>query len=186
MKTSLNSPTKYEQTRIDAMRSLGCVACAVIGVPNLNQLELHHLLLGGVRMGHYFTIFLCRGHHQGDWSQLEWIEPKYRVAISDGRKRFVLVYGTERSLWERVQTKLKLPKVWPTSKIVARRVPHVDALRSTASPADAADLLADRHGSPLPPGPAGVDGSQLPVVETLEAIPGLHVGVRSGGRGDAS
>jgi hypothetical protein len=124
MKTSLNSPTKYEQTRIDAMRKHGCVACAMLGVPNVNQLELHHILSGGIRMGHYFSVFLCRGHHQGDWSreQSDWIEPEKRVAISDGRKLFTAVYGTERSLWERVQTKLKLPMVWPVSKIVPRRV----------------------------------------------------------------
>lgn len=123
MKTSLNSPTKYEQTRIDALRKLGCSACAVLGVPNLEQIELNHMLDGGHRMGHYFTIFLCRGHHQGDWSkgQLEWIEPKNRVAISDSRRLFSAVYGTERSLWERAQTKLKLPMVWPVSKIVPRR-----------------------------------------------------------------
>jgi hypothetical protein len=124
MKTSLNSPTKYEAERIEAMKPLGCVACAVLGVPNLNHLELHHILSGGVRMGHYFSIFLCRGHHQHDFTQeqLEWIEPQKRVAISDGRKLFTAVYGTERSLWEKVQTKLKLPMVWPTSKIVPRRL----------------------------------------------------------------
>lgn len=127
MKTSLNSPTKYEQTRIDAMRKQGCVACAVLGVPNLNELELNHMLDGGHRMGHWFTIFLCRGHHQGAWSegQLEWIEAKKRVAISDSRRLFATVYGTERSLWEKVQKKLKLPALWPVSKIVPRR-PHVE------------------------------------------------------------
>lgn len=124
MKTSLNAPTKYEQTRIDALRKLGCSACAVLGVPNLEHLELHHILDGGIRMGHYFTVFLCIGHHQGRWTseQLEWIEPKYRFAISDGRKRFNAVYGTERSLWERAQKKLKLPMVWPVSKILPRRL----------------------------------------------------------------
>jgi Recombination enhancement, RecA-dependent nuclease len=142
MKTSLNSPTKYEQTRIDAMRRLGCAACAVLGVPNLNHLELHHMLSGGVRMGHYFSMFLCRGHHQGDWSlsQLVWIEPKKRVAISDGRKRFTAVYGTERSLWEKVQTKLKLPQAWPASKILPRRL-------TTASVWILSVLLC--HGGPV-------------------------------------
>jgi hypothetical protein len=121
MKTSLAAPTKYEAERIEAMKSLGCVACAVLEVPNINDLELHHLLSGGIRMGHWYTIFLCRGHHQGDWRGLKWIEPEQRVAISDGRKLFVAVYGTERSLWERVQGRLKLMAVWPSSKIVPRR-----------------------------------------------------------------
>jgi len=126
-------PTKYERERIEAMKPFGCVACAVLGVPNLNHLELHHILDGGQRMGHYFSIFLCRGHHQGDWSdsQLEWIEPKHRYAISDGRKLFNAAYGSERELWERVQNKLKLPKVWPASKILPRR-DHGQAARVVA------------------------------------------------------
>jgi len=106
------------------MKRLGCVACAVLGVPNLNHLELHHILDGGVRMGHWFSIFLCRGHHQGDWSQIDIFDAAHRVAISDGRKRFRLIYGTERELWERVQNKLKLAKVWPVSKRVPRRGNH--------------------------------------------------------------
>ena len=123
MKTSLRTPIRYEQERIEALKRLGCVACAVLGVPNVNQLELHHILSGGARLGHWFTIFLCRGHHQGDWSelQLECIDPEKRVAISDGRKRFNAAYGTERSLWERCQERLKLSLAWPESKILPRR-----------------------------------------------------------------
>jgi hypothetical protein len=137
-------PTKYEQERIDAMKPLGCVCCAVLGVPNLEHLELHHILDGGVRMGHWFSIFLCAGHHQGRWTegQLDWIEPKQRFAISDGRKRFNAVYGNERSLWERVQKKLKLPLVWPVSKRVPRGGSHVENIVAMAQ-----SQLAD---SPLP------------------------------------
>jgi len=124
MKHSTRAPTKYEAERIEAMKRLGCVACAVLGVPNLNHLELHHILDGGVRMGHWFSIFLCRGHHQGDWSQIDIVDAAHRVAISDGRKRFRLIYGTERELWERVQNKLKLAKVWPVSKRVPRGGNH--------------------------------------------------------------
>jgi Recombination enhancement, RecA-dependent nuclease len=124
MTTSLNKPTRYEQERIDAMRRLGCVACAHLGLTNINYLELHHLLSGGVRMGHWYSIFLCRGHHQGDWSsdQVELIPIHQRVAISDGRKAFIEAYPSERMLWERVQERLKLSKAWPVSKIVPRQV----------------------------------------------------------------
>ena len=137
MKTSLRAPTRYEAERIEALKKFGCVACAVLGVPNLNQLELHHLLSGGVRMGHWFTIFLCRGHHQGDWSglQLEWIAPQKRTAISDGRKPFIAVYGTERVLWERCQTRLGLSLAWPVSKILPRR-DYVASTQSTQGVVD--------------------------------------------------
>ena len=76
-------------------------------------------------MGHWFTLPLCRGHHQGDWNQqqIELIPPKKRVAISDGRKAFNAAYVSERKLWERVQDRLHLPKVWLAStKILPRRV----------------------------------------------------------------
>lgn len=135
MKTALAAPTKYETERIEAMKPLGCVACAVLEVPNINCLELHHILSGGIRMGHWYTIFLCRGHHQGDWqaAQLEWIEPEKRVAMPDSRRRFNAVYGSERSLWERVQARLKLPAVWPTSKVVPRRA-YVESDQGLAGP----------------------------------------------------
>lgn len=147
MKTSLRAPTRYEAERIEALQKLGCVACAVLGVPNVNHLELHHILDGGIRMGHWFTLFLCRGHHQGDWSelQLEWIGPKQRYAISDGRKRFNAVYGTERSLWETCQKRLNLSLAWPVSKRVPRRIYVADTdLQSLVDhPANPADPMPD-------------------------------------------
>lgn len=149
MKTSLRAPTRYEAERIEALQKLGCVACAVLGVPNINHLELHHILDGGIRMGHWFTIFLCRGHHQGDWSceQLGWIAPKQRFAISDGRKRFNRVYGSERQLWERCQEKLKLSLAWPLSKVLPRRL-YVADLQN----------LVDAVSDPAHPLPADTGG----------------------------
>jgi len=108
------------------MRHIGCVACAHLGLPNFERLELNHLLDGGKRMGHAFSIFLCRGHHQGDWwslRQLNLLEPSQRVSIKHGRKAFAQIFGTERSLWERVQVAINDPTEWPPSKLVPRRVP---------------------------------------------------------------
>lgn len=134
MNHSTGKPTKYEAERIDAMRKLGCVACAQLGVPNLNELELHHLLDGGVRMGHWFTIFLCRGHHQGQWNadQKDWIPPDFRVSIAHGRKAFMRVYPSERILWTKVQQKLRLNETWPPTKLVARRA-HVKTARNSTA-----------------------------------------------------
>lgn len=102
---------------------LGCVACAHLGLWVSAQ-ELHHILYGNTRMGDLYTIPLCRGHHQGDWSesQKEAITIENRVAISDGRKAFTRIYPTERELWEVVQKRLGLPTTWPVPKIVPRRV----------------------------------------------------------------
>jgi Recombination enhancement, RecA-dependent nuclease len=121
---STRQPTKYERERMEAMMKLGCAACAYLFALPVVAQECHHILSGGRRMGHWYTIPLCRGHHQGDWSpeQIELIEPRMLVAISDGRKAFVAAYPSERELWELVQVRLRLPRVWPVSKILPRNV----------------------------------------------------------------
>ena len=122
MNHSTRAPTKYEAERIEAMKRLGCVACAVLGIPYIDT-EIHHILNGGKRMGHWFTIPLCAGHHQGRFTALQrdLLEPKQQVGLSDGRKLFNAIYGSEKQLWERVQDRLRLPKMWPVSKILPRR-----------------------------------------------------------------
>jgi hypothetical protein len=124
VKTSLPSPNKREAARIARIRQGGCVCCALLGLPNFQYLELHHILDGGVRIGHWFTIFLCRGHHQGDWSQRQrtLIPPAKLVSISDGRKAFIGAYDTERALWQRVQVAYNYDDSWIQSKILPRRI----------------------------------------------------------------
>jgi hypothetical protein len=113
--------TKISELRIQQMMRLGCVACASIEIPMAAQ-ECHHLLYGNQRMGDWFTIPLCIGHHRGIWSpeQIEVLKPEQKVAISDGRKAFTRIYPTERELWERVQERLGL--TWPVPKLVRRSV----------------------------------------------------------------
>jgi hypothetical protein len=115
--------TKLESIRITRMMRLGCVACAYLEIPHVAH-ENHHILSGNIRMGDWYTLPLCRGHHQGDWSpeQKELIEPHQRVAISDGRKAFTRIYPSEREMWETVQRRLKLTAAWPLSKLVPRSV----------------------------------------------------------------
>lgn len=110
---------KLYQFRIDLLRRAGCCACACLGIVNTGT-DVHHILRGGQRLGDWFTILLCPGHHRGAWTpeQIELIERKDRVAISDGRPAFNAVYGEERALWEASQKSLGL--TWPESKILPR------------------------------------------------------------------
>lgn len=107
-----------ERMRMNRISTMGCAACAHLGIVTPCE-ERHHLLIGGQRAGDWFTIPLCRGHHQGDrWH--EHIPKEYRVSLKHGRKLFDQVIATERDLWERVQQCLGL--AWPESKVVPRRV----------------------------------------------------------------
>lgn len=117
-------PTKYEAERIERMLELGCPCCAWAKYFIREHIECHHIVEGAKRLGHWFTLSLCRGHHRGEWSdrQLAAISAKFLVAISDGRKLFVAAFTSERALWEATQKTLGLPAVWRTSKILPRRV----------------------------------------------------------------
>ena len=112
---------RIEELRVQRMMQLGCIACAWIPLVHAAH-ECHHPLYGGRRISDWITIPLCRGHHQGDWSEEQriLIMPEKRIAISDGLKAFCRVYPTERELWELVQERLGLS--WPVSTKIVPRV----------------------------------------------------------------
>ncbi|MCU1313405.1 MAG: hypothetical protein JWM54_1162 [Acidobacteriaceae bacterium] len=123
MKSSLPKPTKAEQARIERMLLLGCAACAAIGIPNHHQIECHHMLSGNKRMGHRFTLPLCRGHHRNEFTLTQQLRLNIAQlsSIAGGRKLFNAAFGTERKLLEKVDFLLGLETPWPASKILPRR-----------------------------------------------------------------
>jgi hypothetical protein len=116
-------PTKNEAERIEAMMRLGCRACASLNLFCPAD-ECHHIVEGNKRLGHNFTIPLCRGHHRGIWNPelQEILSPQELVAISSGRHAWRRIYPNEFELWCSVQDRLHLPKLWPVSKILLRNV----------------------------------------------------------------
>lgn len=102
-----------ERSRINRMLRLGCLVCRHHG--QFSQAEVHHLTDGGRRLGHWYTLPLCPGHHRGVWQ-----DGKSGVSIADGRKAFEAANGSERVLWEEAQQFLALDTEWPISKIIPR------------------------------------------------------------------
>lgn len=117
--------TKEERMRIHRMMYLPCVACSILKYENHNYIECHHIVEGAKRLGHWYTIPLCRGHHRGVWGwSITPIDEQYKVAICDGSKAFSAVFGSQRSLWEMTQDLLNLDKSWVGTKILPRRNLH--------------------------------------------------------------
>lgn len=61
-------PTAAESARIDRIKRIGCLACLQLGhqwdeEKDVPQPDAHHLLSGGIRIGHHATIALCKWHH---------------------------------------------------------------------------------------------------------------------------
>lgn len=90
-KRGKRTPTKAEAEWMTRIVRYGCIACRKDGhAPR--PTAVHHILSGGVRIGHLFTLPLCDlGHHQGG-------EQFGMVSRHPNKAAFEARYGTELEL----------------------------------------------------------------------------------------
>lgn len=154
---SKNMPraTTAEAHRINRMKGeIGCICCLLrTGVQNYN-VEVHHIVQSSKRLGHWWTLPLCRAHHR-----IRGVGGIF-TSIADGSKAFKRIHGTELDLWLKCQHMLELPDDLPTTKILPRRMAapesHVGLVSGTAQDAKAGarGLPTDAAGDHRHPGRA--------------------------------
>lgn len=116
MKSSLPKPTSAESARMERMKSeIGCICCRLNNLDTTTRLEIHHLLVGGQRSSHWYSLCLCWTHHQSRVASGLW------TSIARGSKAFTRMHGTQWDLWLKTQHMLELDDELPPSKIVPRR-----------------------------------------------------------------
>lgn len=90
------TPTVAESRWMDFIVGYGCIACRLDGM-GYRPPAVHHILRGGVRMGHLFTLPLCDpGHHQGG-------QALGLISRHPWKQQFEQRYGTEQALLEILQ-----------------------------------------------------------------------------------
>lgn len=92
--------TKAERRHLDAVASLGCIACRNLGY-GASPAHVHHIRTGigmGQRASHNETIPLCPTHHQ---------HGGHGVAIHAGQKTWEAIHGTELELLQQTKDELK-------------------------------------------------------------------------------
>lgn len=95
-RTGKRAPTVAERAWLDFIVAYRCIACRLDGLGHTPP-AVHHLLRGGVRMGHLHTIPLCDpGHHQNGGSRA-------MVSRHPNKTQFELRYGTEAELLASLQ-----------------------------------------------------------------------------------
>ena len=119
---SLPPPAPDELRRWDKLRDYGCICCRQrLGV--FEHAEIHHLLLGGRRMGHRFTVGLCAWHHRGAAAALPGHTRALRgPSLMDGSKTFAITFGSNAELWAANDRAIRWDDgtAWPTSKALRR------------------------------------------------------------------
>ena len=78
------------------IQEIGCVACWMRGIYG-NPPDIHHLLFGGKRMGHRYTIGLCPWHHRGV-SDLSDPDSILGPSLARGSKPFHAEFGSDEDL----------------------------------------------------------------------------------------
>jgi hypothetical protein len=100
--------TKADRARFHALQKIGCIACRQKGV--FSQVHVHHLLSGGRRRGHQFTIPLCPYHHEGyppdGISQAE-ANRYYGPSLARAPKSFRAEFGDDETLLATVDALLE-------------------------------------------------------------------------------
>ena len=109
MKHSTNTPTKAQKERFRKLQEFGCIAC--FKELDWSAPDIHHIVEGGRRLGHDFTLPLCPWHHRGiQWD--EWtargMEEVLGPSLAHSKRKFVEWYGTERELLELVNERLEM------------------------------------------------------------------------------
>lgn len=99
-KPGKRTPTVEEAAWMDRIIAHGCVACLIDRVPP-RPAEVHHILRGGRRIGHLFTIPLCPGHHR-DGTGAPGL-----IARHPFKARFEARYGNEELLLSDLRHKLR-------------------------------------------------------------------------------
>lgn len=91
------APNAAERAWMDRIASFGCIVCWLQHGVRMPP-AVHHILSGGRRMGHLYTIPLCDpGHHQGG------DKVGNMISRHPWKARFEDAYGTELELLERMR-----------------------------------------------------------------------------------
>lgn len=92
MRSTIGNPTKADRERFLAFRSIGCVACYL--QKRFADADVHHLLSGGRRRGHRFTVPLCPPHHRG----IGFVEALHGSSLATSPKTFRSLFGADETL----------------------------------------------------------------------------------------
>ena len=101
--------TAVQRDRIVMVKELGCICCQMNradGRPTafFGVAEAHHLLSGGRRRGHEFTIGLCQWHHRGvppfESARASDMVRTFGPSVATGSRAFHERYGTDDELLE--------------------------------------------------------------------------------------
>lgn len=101
--------TKADKRRFQLLQEVGCIPCRMRGLGHQYG-DIHHLVDGGKRLGHQYTICLCKWHHVGyEPGVPDKIAEQYKgPSLARNKKAFYNEFGTEMELLEAYNKALEI------------------------------------------------------------------------------
>lgn len=131
-------PTKEEAQRMKIIKQMGCMLTwAKFG--EKKYAEIHHIVMPGKRLGHWYTIPLSPWYHRGipdAGKTKDEMRAQFGASLADGKRAFVASHHyTELELWQKLQVVMGLDDSLPKSKRVPREgVRYVESDSQLVSP----------------------------------------------------
>ena len=100
MQSKAAKPTKAQELRFQAIYSVGCLPCWLLGI-EFNPCTIQHVVEGRKRLGHDFTYGACGWHHQGyplDGKTQKQTEEMLGPSLALSKKKYIERFGSEREL----------------------------------------------------------------------------------------
>lgn len=104
MQSSAKSANKAERDRWDSFRHVGCIVTRLFH-QSYAEYDVHHLVEGGRRLGHRYTIPLSPWFHRGippEFMTARQAELELGPSFALNKKAFIERFGTERQLLDEV------------------------------------------------------------------------------------
>ena len=135
---AIGSPTDRQQEEQDRIRAVGCIACLMRRVGEVNAplhtpAEIHHITRNGMQMGQDFTLPACSWHHRGQpftdtLATADACRSELGPSLAEGSKAFFAHFGSDQALLDLARWIAGLPSIAIPDK--AQRKPK----RSTRTP----------------------------------------------------
>jgi len=105
---AIGNPTDRQQEEQDRIRAVGCIACLMRRVGEVNAplhtpAEIHHITRNGMQMGQEYVLPLCGFHHRSQpftdtLATAEACRRELGPSLAEGSKAFFAHFGTDQSL----------------------------------------------------------------------------------------
>lgn len=131
MRRAIGAPTERQQEEQDKIRAIGCIACLMRRVGEVNAplhtpAEIHHITRNGMQMGQDAVLPCCQWHHRAQpftdtLATADACRRELGPSLAEGSKAFFEHFGSDQKLLDLARWIAGLPSIAIPDKAQRKR-----------------------------------------------------------------